>query len=269
MTCREVDDLRSRGGPSWSRALPEEVREHLRTCEQCRRLQQHWDAPISDRSVPSELQSRITRQIVGTLRPVSPLPSLGVLTTLLLLIAGIAIAMEAWWVGQDGWHALSPWQAAGIFLPLGGGLLVMARSLVNQMIPGSRQWLSPMMAVSLISATLLVASVLFFPYHHDEQFFTRGLRCWGIGCSCSVVSALLLSVVLRRSARLSPIRLGTATGFLAGLVGMTVLEIFCPFLEREHIGVWHFGSVLTSIFLGFLIGTAATRLPANSEWKLS
>ncbi len=263
MTCRSVDDLRLRGELSWPRVLSEGVREHFQTCERCRQLQSLWDSPLPGSSVPPEVESRITQRIVDTLSPVSPLPSLALLTTLLLLIAALVITVEALCVGQAGWHALSSRQAAAIFFSLGGALIVMARVVTGQMIPAIRQWLSPALVISLVSLAVMTVIVSFFPYHPDPRFLARGLRCWIIGSSCSLISALCFSLVLRRSAWLSPIRLGAATGFLSGLVGLTVLEIFCPYLQRDHIGVWHFGSAVTCMLLGFLLGAAVGKYRIN------
>ncbi len=253
MTCREADEIRLQEASS-PRALLEGAREHVRTCERCRHLQSLLNSAASSSSVPPEVESRITQHITSTLRPVSPLPSLRELTTLLLLMAVIVITCEALWLGQAGWHTLSLQQATAIFSGLGAGLLIIARVVTGQMIPAGWRWLSPAQAISLISLALVTAFIILFPYQRDPRFFARGLRCWMIGSSCSVISALFFSLLLRRSAWLSPIRLGAATGFLSGLVSLTVLEISCPYLYRDHIGVWHFGSAVTCMLLGFIIG---------------
>jgi hypothetical protein len=56
---------------------------------------------------------------------------------------------------------------------------------------------------------------------------------------------------------------GATAGALAGLSGLTVLEVFCPNLNKYHVLVWHLGAVLTSI-----IGCVAIGLLAEySGWK--
>jgi hypothetical protein len=50
---------------------------------------------------------------------------------------------------------------------------------------------------------------------------------------------------------------GATAGALAGLSGLTVLEIFCPNLNAYHILVWHMGAVLASAVGGMAIGILA------------
>jgi hypothetical protein len=43
---------------------------------------------------------------------------------------------------------------------------------------------------------------------------------------------------------------------LAGLIGLSVLEVNCPNLNIFHILVWHWGVVLISALAGALVGAA-------------
>jgi len=91
--------------------------------------------------------------------------------------------------------------------------------------------------------------------HSDPTFVATGLVCLRIGLECAVPAALLLWLLLRRGAILNPIFTGATVGALAGLSGLTVLEIFCPNLNEYHILVWHVGAALASAVGGAAIGT--------------
>ena len=63
-----------------------------------------------------------------------------------------------------------------------------------------------------------------------------------------------------RGAILFPKFIGAAAGALAGLIGLSVLEINCPNLNVFHILVWHGGVVLVSSSAGALLGAAVEYL---------
>ncbi len=254
MTCEQVDALRDEGRNRES-PLPRNAREHIQYCERCRRFQTFWDSPALPVEISPEIQARITERIVTGLRPVSPLPSNPVLIAWLLLLTAIAITAGAWWLGQAGWHALAPWQSVTIFSLLSGSTLLMAHVVTQQMVPGARQRIAPLLAITAVFVSILIAILLLFPYKHDPDFVPTGLKCWERGLAAGTGAALLFFPVLRRGAWLSPLKLGAATGCLAGLSGLTVLEIYCPYLDRGHIGFWHFGAALTATLIG--VGIAA------------
>jgi hypothetical protein len=125
------------------------------------------------------------------------------------------------------------------------------------MVPGSVIRLSPYaLLVAGLGAIIALCAILFRP-HSETAFVPTGLVCLRIGLECAVPAALLLWVVLRRGAVLSPVAAGATAGSLAGLAGLIVLEIFCPNLNRNHILVWHVGAVLTSVLGGTAVGAVA------------
>ena len=123
------------------------------------------------------------------------------------------------------------------FVLLGGGSLIIARIVANQVIPGARLPFSPTIAIALVSSALVSATMVLFPPYLDARFLTNGLRCWAIGCSCSVLT------VLFSCHDLTPARSGN----------------LLPLLRREYLAVWHLGSGLTSVLLGFSMGAEAER----------
>ena len=53
---------------------------------------------------------------------------------------------------------------------------------------------------------------------------------------------------------------GAAAGLLAGLAGVTVLEIYCPYLDRLHIIVGHLGAAVTAALVGAVLGAFNTKI---------
>ena len=259
MRCDQIDDLRNEGHRTEA-SLPQEAREHLDSCNRCREFQAFWDSPAATVKASPEVQTRITQQIVCSLRPVSRLPSNLVLVAWLSSLTAVAIAAGIWWLGAAGWQVLAPLQSATVFSLLGASIFLIANVLTNQMVPGARQRIAPSYAILGAFLSFLIAILLLFPYKLDPNFIEVGLRCWGRGLLVATGAAALFYPVLRRGAWLSPVRLGAAVGCLAGLAGLAALEITCPDLDREHIGVWHVGAALTATLIGAAIPYAAVTL---------
>jgi hypothetical protein len=112
--------------------------------------------------------------------------------------------------------------------------------------------------------------LLIFPYAWNPNFVTLGLRCWLRGLLCATISGPLILLILRRGALLSPLWQGATAGLLAGLVGLTVLEIYCPYLDRAHVAVWHCGAALTAMCVGAAIAIFSARFMAcaDAAWRL-
>jgi hypothetical protein len=87
--------------------------------------------------------------------------------------------------------------------------------------------------------TVLLLPVLVFEaiFHRQQQsgFVPTGLMCLRTGLARAVPAAVLLWLLLRRGAILSPGQTGATAGGLAGLVGLMALEIRCPNLDSYHI----------------------------------
>ena len=71
---------------------------------------------------------------------------------------------------------------------------------------------------------------------------------------CAAASAPLFWLALRRGFSLHPIAHGATAGLLAGLVGVSVLEIYCPYLDRFHIFVSHIGGAVIAALSGAAFG---------------
>ncbi len=261
MTCKELDALRLRTNNS-----PASVEEHLRECATCRRIEKLLGAAAEGPEPPAELVASVTNSVLARLQPVSPLPSERLQWVVLLCAALAAVAVGTFVLGGAGWRAMAPWQASVSFPLLAAGLVVMSRLVIGNLAPGALHTLPSTIAIPAIATILLADLMGLFPYTPDPQFISRGLKCWELALLASVCAGALFAVILRRGAWLSPIAQGTATGFLSGLVGLTVIEIYCPLLDRAHRSVWHFGATLTAALLGAASGAATNALRRRGSY---
>jgi len=95
-------------------------------------------------------------------------------------------------------------------------------------------------------------------------FIPGGLACMKNGFLFSIPAAFLLWLILRRGAVLLPKLIGAAAGGLAGLSGLSVLEVNCPNLNVFHILVWHGGLVVIGSLGGALVGAAVESI---QRWR--
>jgi hypothetical protein len=258
MSCDDVDRLRTESPRSSSSTWRQEARRHLEGCERCSQLQALLD-DSSQVDFPEALQDRIEAAILPRLRPVSPLPTALQVTMTLLLCSIIVVAAANWRLGLAGWHARNSLQAFVDFSLLGIFALVLANLLAHRMTPGSLRgsaW--PYLALPL--PILLAADAWLFGYRWNPDFLAPALSCWEIGVACAAVSAPLFWLALRRGFSVYPVSHGATAGLLAGLVGVAVLEIYCPYLDRLHIAAGHIGAAVTSTLAGAAAGLIKSRM---------
>lgn len=253
MSCDDLDRLRTTSPGSHSSAWPREVQQHLASCEHCSRLQAALDqSSVPD--LPEALQRRIEAAIIPGLRPVAPAWSVWRVTLALLLCTIVVIAVANGRLGIAGWRARNALQASIIFSLLGISTLVCANALAHQMMPGSRRRVPVPLSIVVPILALLAADVAMFGYRWNPHFVPLALSCWEKGVTCAALSAPLYWLVLRRGFFLHPIALGGTAGLMAGLTGMTVLEIYCPYLDRLHISASHIGAAVTATLVGAALG---------------
>jgi hypothetical protein len=238
-------------------AIPPEAAAHIAGCERCLRLarafaESHQGTPPS----PDRLRE-IKAGILADLKPVKPLAPAGrFFFTLLVILLGVA-AVGGATLGIAGWRALSPPLRIFVFTVLAAGASLLAFSLVRQMAPASRLLPSPyLLTITVLGVIASLFATLFQP-HEESAFVATGLVCLKIGLTCAISAAILFWLVLRRGAILNPILTAVTAGALAGLSGLSVLEIFCPNLNEFHILVWHLGAALLSAAGGLAIGFIA------------
>lgn len=258
MTCRQLDELISfRLELS---ELPPSAAEHLATCERCGRLvralreRQEAAAPSTRRL--QQIQSKLLKDL-KPVRPISPryvfLIALG-----LLFLVGVLIGSRL--LGVAGWNALSGVQRVAMFtVSVVGGILLVI-SLAREMVPGSGYSMSAVRLPGAVLGALAIATVAVFRPQPEPAFVSTGLMCLRIGMTYSMPAALLSWLILRGGAMLSPRRTGIAAGVFAGLIGVTVLEVYCPNLNMYHVAVWHLGVILLTALAGVVLGVASEHI---------
>jgi predicted anti-sigma-YlaC factor YlaD len=254
--CNLIDAELDRRFEGQTADISQHARQHLQECERCRRLY-HWiseELPLADPS--PELYREIQKKLQASLKPVSPQPSIRVLAAqflvVFLLFASPAIGM----LGVAGVHKMGLLQliAIGVVLLLGAALLSL--SLSWQMTPGSLHLAPAKVVVPTLAAGFLVGIALLFPWYSPEAFLRRGWVCFKTGLLMALPAATLFWLLVRRGRALAIGTLGATIGAIAGLLGVTVLQIACDRQDAAHLLVWHGGVLVASIVFGLLIARA-------------
>jgi hypothetical protein len=131
--------------------------------------------------------------------------------------------------------------------------LVAART-VREWIPGSATRLAGSAMVVAVTVVLLAVFALLFRDYSATQFLSSGLRCLLTGVLHAAVAAPLVWWLLRRGYAVNAVSAGLVAGALAGLAGVSMLELHCANFEAPHLLVWHTLVVPLSGALGALAG---------------
>jgi hypothetical protein len=214
---------------------------------------------------PSEsVLRRIQVGILEDLNPIRPLAP----SSILLLECAISflsvVAVGALLLGMNGWGALSLVQRIVVFSTLVVSAVLLAISMVRQMEPGSRHIIAPAVVIVAIPVGLMLVIEAMFRSQQEPAFLPTGVMCMNNGLTYSIPVGFLLWLVLRRGAVLYPKLSGAVAGGLAGLAGLTVLEVKCPDLNAFHILVWHVGVVVIGSLGGGLLGGA---IESIEKWR--
>lgn len=244
-----------------------DVVEHLFVCADCRNLitllgQGGKSADATERQLEP-----IRTRIVENLRPVRPLPHSRFLLLACATIFLCIVTIGAAPFGMSGWSALSMGQKMAVFTTLTNSVVLLAVSLVGQMVPGSRYALAPALLPISIVGVLPVVIAATFQSRAEPAFLANGVTCMINGLTYSIPATFLFGLLVRLGAMLNPKSLGAAAGGLAGLVGLSVLEINCANLNVFHILVWHWGVVLINSTTGVLLGFGVEYTEAWRERK--
>jgi len=267
MTCRDIDNLMS-SAPANPKRTPEAA-EHLVHCADCRTLVNVLLEGERTAAAPDKQVKRIQARILEDLKPVRPLaPSRFFLFACAIIFLSI-VAIGVTPFGMNGWGALSMAQRFTVFAVLAASAVLLAISMVGQMVPGSKYALAPAALPIGILTALVVAIAATFRSKEESAFLADGLACVRSGLTYSIPAALLFWLLVRRGAILFPKLIGAAAGGLAGLIGLSVLEINCSNLNVFHILVWHWGVVLISSVAGVLFGAAVEYIEQWRDQKAS
>lgn len=271
MNCQDIGrELMSRRLRSLR--LTSEAEQHVNDCKRCQDLLGALDLPGTGADAPAPgspasgagwYTSSAIETMLTDLHPVQAVAqdrfSIG--------FAGIFILVTALGVYRLGPRALavmSPVQAGGMFLALAISAGLIIWSLVRQMFPGRLLVISPRILPVALAISLALLIGLLFTVRYDPHFWAASWFCIKNGSVLAILAAVPLWLLLRRGTIISPRLTGPSTGFLAGLAGMSAIEIHCPNLDMWHILVSHLGIPVFGAGAGLVAGTIAETLARRS-----
>lgn len=206
--------------------------------------------------LPADRMRRIEAAVMADLKPVRPLmPEWTYLAGLGSVFIAVCIVSCYLLAGQNGWEALNNVQRPLVFVPLLVIAALLVFSVVRQMTPAARYARVTSLAAAAVFALLLAIMPFLFHPEQEAAFVHNGLVCFRSGMLFAIPTGLLLWLLLSRGAGLSPSLTGAAAGGLAGLAGLTVLEIHCPNLNVYHIVASHISVVLACALAGFILSS--------------
>jgi hypothetical protein len=216
-------------------------------------LKQAAQAP---HDVDPALLDRVAKSIGSSLRPVRPVPPAWVLAGGLALICLAVAVAGAARAGFYGIQKLSVLERALIFPALGILLWLGAAAAASEMIPGSRRRTAPGLLLGAGSLGLLIVFAVLFHDYRTGHFVSQGIVCLSAGLLHAIPAALASWFLLRRGFAVNAVAAGLVVGTLAGLAGVTMLELHCANLETLHVMLWHTAVMPVSAAAGALLGWA-------------
>src|SRR5579872_1367616 len=204
-------------------------------------------AAASEHRVDPAVLQRIRGPLQSSFAPVKPLarPSvyiagfLGAFALIAVSLAGV--------LGLAGFHALTTTDRVVIFALLGVSAWASASAIAGEMTPQGRRTIGGWTLAITALALIAVFGVL-FRNTGFQGFVLQGIPCLRAGLVTAIPEALLVFLIARRGFSRSPVAIGT----LAGLTGVTMLELHCPNLNMSHVMVWHVGVLVVAGVAGWL-----------------
>lgn len=216
-------------------------------------------AAVTTRPVDPALLDRIAKSLAPGLRPVRPIAPPSLLTGgLVLIVIAIATAGAAE-LGFHGIQTLSAVDRALVFPLLAVWTWLAAASCVSEMIPGSRRRIAPGFLLGAGTLAVLALFALLFRDYQTVNFLPQGIACLTAGLVVAIPTALAMWLLLRRGFAVNPVSAGMVSGTLAGLAGVTMLELHCPNFEVFHVMLWHTAVVVITGAAGALLGALTSR----------
>jgi Negative regulator of sigma F len=224
-------------------------------------LKQAAQAP---HDVDPALLDRVASSIGSSMRPVRPLPPAWVLASgLVLICAAVALAGAAR-SGFYGFQKLSVLECLLIFPTLVILIWLAATTCVSEMIPGSRRRVAPGWLLGAGSLALLAVFAVLFRDYRTDRFVSQGLVCLTAGLLHAIPAALASWLLLRRGFAVNSVAAGLVAGTLAGLAGVTMLELHCANLQAPHVMLWHTAVIPVSAAAGALLAWLLLSPPSRA-----
>jgi hypothetical protein len=225
----------------------------MKNCALC------WEAPVElkipepfrNAAPDSARMARIRESLAASAIPVGRLPSNAILivsSLVVFLVLAILFAAPAGFLGFARMSFATSTIDYAVILVLAFAL---AATAVAQMVPGSRQFLSPALCICLALVMLTVTTAFLFPDSDaaglaSDRFMRQGIPCLRYGILCAIPAAGLTWVMMRRGFAVDPVRAAIAAGGFSGLLGFGVLALHCPIFSDSHIVAWHVGVVVVA-----------------------
>jgi hypothetical protein len=209
---------------------------------------------ISGAAPDSRRLAEVRKTFAESAAPVRPLPSNSTMMALCLgvfIVLGVILAGAVGFFGFAKMGAAARWVDYSVLLLLA---LVMAGAVVEQMIPGSRRTMRPVLAILFAIVLLSLTALLLFPDFDTTRFVPQGIGCLRYGVLCSIPAAGLTWLLMRRGFITDPLAGAVSGGAFSGLLGAAVLALHCPIFSAPHIIVWHAGVIVVTSVAGACIG---------------
>lgn len=203
--------------------------------------------------IDSALLSRVSAQMGASLKPVHPIAPSWVLAFGLLFIAALIAIGGACLFGLYGIRKLGGAEIAAIFSALGILMSIAAMLSVRAMTPGSIQRITPSMLLLIVMVGWLVIDASVFHDYRMDSFVPQGISCLRAGLVVAIPAGVAGWLALHRGFAVNPTSAGLAAGTLAGLAGLTMLELHCPNFSAPHVMVWHTAVIPISAIAGALL----------------
>ena len=258
MNCHDVDRALSQGSP-----LPLQAQEHAGTCNRCQQLLSALDSSVPVDPLSPAVLHKIADSLADNLRPVRPLAPARYFVGAFVGIFVAIVALSGYRLGAVVIAVMTPLQTTAILCTLAIGAGLLAYSLANQMVPGSRHRIPPALLAAGVTLLVAMPMAVLFRVQQEENFWGSAWVCIRAGTLVGAFAAVPFWLVLRRGAILFPRTTGAAAGLLAGLAGTSMLEMHCPILDARHILLSHLGvailCALTGLAMGLTVEIRGTR----------
>jgi hypothetical protein len=230
-----------------------EISGHIADCPGCRNLFILLTQRETESMTPAPaLIDTIATDLIADLRPVSPMRSARHSAASFAAIFLSATTLGLILFKPLGLFFMNRVQSCLTVAALAVCAGITIGSLNRQTVPGSLHAFAPGRSIAVILIGLGLAFLAVFPLHPVPHFWKTDAVCLAIGLGLAIPAGGALFVVLRRGAIMNPRLAGCTAGLLAGLVGVTVLEIHCPIIDGLHIVSSHIGALAIATLTGAL-----------------
>jgi hypothetical protein len=219
-------------------------------------------AALAPQTVNPALLDQAAASIGNSFLPVRPLPPSWAMESGLIAIA-VAIAMAgAAKAGFFGILKLNFFERMIVFSALSILIFLAASAWVSENIPGSKRRLSSSALLGVTIFGILAVFGVLFRNYETHRFLSSGLICLRLGLLHAIPTAFLGWLILRRGYAVNAVASGLVAGILAGLAGVTMLELHCPNFQALHVLIWHTAvipvSAAAGAFLAWMLAGRST-----------